>query len=352
MVKVVYFNQWFSSIGNIIKDLKERNKNNIKIIASSKNKNVVYRNDVDVFIEEDWKEEDSVEQSMINYTNWVLNTCIEYSVDIFFVKKHAKYIMQHSKEFSLHDIFLVSENLDTLTEINCKHNVYAKLVNNTKLSHYIPDYLWAVTKDSQLDYILEHQGKNNICLKLDEDEGGSSYRAIDDSSITYQSLSKPRVNTITTSEAMHIIATTDKAQRLLFMERLDSPEISIDCYNSNQGFIAICREKVDGRLQKIYYNEELSKLCENIGKILGLRFPYNVQFRYKQGIDHNNIENLRLLEVNPRMSGGVYYELQFGLNIAHVCYSDINHNKSNYNISDYINFPEHYITHIEKAVKL
>lgn len=353
MVKVVYFNQWFSSIAWVIDDLKKRNKNQIKIIASSRNANHVYKNYVDEFIVEDWEETGDKEQSMKNYVDWVLNLCKEYHVDYFFVKKHSSEITKRASDFSMSGTFLITEYYETLKSLDSKSGVYNKLGKDKELKKYIPMYINTDSGTKLIRELSAHRDKNDICLKFDKDEGGASFRAISDKPVTMSSLCSFRVNTITTDEAIRLVASADELKRLIVMEKLDSPEISVDCYRSKHGFIAICREKGADRVQRIYYNKEISELCSKIGEVLGLIFPYNVQFRYEAGSeDSNGKKQLKLLEVNPRMSGGLYYEVANGLNIADICLKDCMNRDREYNIEDFIDFEDKYVTHLELPVKI
>lgn len=352
MVKVVYFNQWFSSIAWVIEDLKKRNGKEIKIIASSKNPNHAYKDYVDEFIVEDWEETDDSEESMKNYTDWVLNLCKAYKVDYFFVKKYATAIMKRHLDFSMHNVFIISEDFDTLEKLSSKANVY-RMLSKSELDCFIPDYINTENRDELIEYIKEHEGKNDICLKFDSDEGGASFRAIRDKEITAESMYHYRVNEISTSEATNIALSISNPKKIIAMDMLDNPEISVDCYNSKKGFIAICREKLDGRIETIYSNKEISDICCKIGEELNLRFPYNVQFRYKtEKSGDKNKRTLKLLEINPRMSGGLYYEVANGLNIADICLKDYMNKERLYNISDYLNFETKFVTHLELPINV
>lgn len=350
MVRVVYFNQWFSSIAWVIEDLKKRNDKEIKVIASSRNPNHVYKDYVDEFIVEDWEETEDSTESMKNYTDWVLNLCKVYKVDYFFVKKHATAIMERHLDFFMNGIFIISEDSDTLAKLSSKANVY-KILSNSELADYIPDYINTENREELVKYINSHKGKNDICIKFDSDEGGASFRAIKDKEITAESLYHYRVNEINTSEALNIALGISNPKKIIAMEMLDNPEISVDCYRSKQGFISICREKLEGRVETIFYSKELSDICCKIGEELNLRFPYNVQFRYKITKGKNmNRRTLKLLEINPRMSGGLYYEVANGFNIADICLKDCMNKERLYNISDFLDFNTKYVTHLELPV--
>lgn len=348
MVKVVYFNQWFSSIAWVIDDLKKRNKNEIKIIASSKNPDHAYKNYVDEFIVEDWEETDNHEESMNNYIKWLLDTCLKYHVDYFFVKKHMEEVTKHRVEFGFNRTFLICETDEVLQHMKSKASVYKEL-EGTILRKYIPNYKCTNNIKDAYEYLEEHRDKNDICMKFDHDEGGASFRAIKDNILTIKSLYSFRVNTVSTNEAENIIlSATDELDKLIFMEMLDSPEISVDCYNSKNGFIAICRSKEEGRKEKIYFDKYIYNICKDICEHFKLNFPFNVQFRYKHSEnDKHSRQDLRILEINTRMSGGLYYEVFEGINIANACLNDCMNHNERYNIEDFKNFKPKYVTHLE-----
>ena len=356
MKKVVYFNQWFSSISNVIDDLKNKYGDKIAFVASSVNKDHAYKNSVDYFVVEDWESEFDTDATMKNYTDWVLNLCEQYEVDIFFVKKYAKYIMARYEDFEELGVKLISDSYDILNMMEQKSTVYGAVSTDVELHRYIPEYHIFTRVDAAMKYVNNHRGKSDLCLKFNSDEGGASFRHINDSKIDLESLYKFRVNELTTDEVIDMLSCcSDKTvQKLMFMELLDSPEISVDCYNSKKGFIAIARVKINGRKQKIFYDKEISKLCEKIGNTIGLKHPYNVQFRVKQGGDVTNINDLRLLEINPRMSGGLYYETLLNMNLAEICLKDVlgEYLDDDYNISTFTSFEPSYVTHVEKAIIL
>jgi len=359
MVKVIYFNQWVSSITDVMQDLKQRHTNKIKIIASSKNEDHVYKSAADEFIIEDWEEvKDDIEKTKLNYINWLLETCSKYKVDLFFVKKHAEWIAEYSYKFAINNVILINESETTLKKFNNKSDIYKLLEQHNELKRFIPDYIVVnkLQKDKYIQAIISNLKTGLWCFKLNSDEGGASFRKVDNKSLSMNSLYNFRTNTVTFDEAQQFVnnISEEDLSKLIFMEILDSPEISIDCYNSKQGFIAICRAKENGtRKQRIFYNKELYDVCKSICNILKLDFPFNVQFRVKHdtsGID--NIENLRLLEINPRMSGGVYYATALGMNIANICLCDMLNLTNEYDIKNYIGFETKYVTHTERVVIL
>lgn len=364
---VIYFNQWFSSIGTIIKDMKSKLGDNIKIIGSSKNKYHAYKDDVDQFILEDWACSDSSKDFEQVYTNYVYDICLKYNVDIFFVRKYSSHISNQRKKFESIGVKLVLEDVGTFNYLNDKVLTYEKL-KGTELSWLIPEYyaignsrrlLMNTTKTikngidgkelfSKMVSISGFCGNVQYCLKKRIDEGGCSYRLIDNkTNLNYDSLSSYRVNKLSRAEAIELIDNLDQNEinRLFLMERLDKPEISVDCYMSKQGFIAICREK-DGRVQKVYMNKIMTSICEKIASIFGIKYAFNVQFMAKK---ENGKNNVRLLEINTRLSGGSYYYTLLDINLAYLMLDDIL-DLNNYNINDLKLLGEKFVTHIEKPI--
>ena len=52
------------------------------------------------------------------------------------------------------------------------------------------------------------------------------------------------------------------------------------------------------------------------------------------------------------MSGGTYYSARFDMSLANACLCDMMEQSNMYNINDFIDFEDKYVTHVEKAVKL
>lgn len=361
MKKVVYFNQWFSSITEVIADLKTKYGNKIEFIASSKNENHAYKTVVDKFIVEDWEEvPGDEEKSMENYFNFITELCKTYAVDIFFVKKHAEFLATKRFELSMLGVLSIVEPTERLSRFDSKVEVYDTLKEVEELKEFIPEYFKICGSNCEsveeaLDFFKEYKKKDDKrwCLKRDKDEGGASFRSINNRSFTYKSLDYFRVNECKTDEVIELIENDEEnAKKLIFMELLDSPEISVDCYNSKNGFIALCRSKGKDRVQRIFFDQRLYDACYKIWETYKFQFPFNVQFRVSRGKNVNDEKALKLLEINPRMSGGTYYSVLFGMNIAEALLLDMINRNELYNIENYTKFSDKLVTHVEKAVKI
>ena len=69
--------------------------------------------------------------------------------------------------------------------------------------------------------------------------------------------------------------------------------------------------------------------------------------------DEYLLDDLKLLEVNPRLSGGSYYATLIGLNILEACLIDLVGNKlkvTDYDIDKFSSFDEMHVTYIENPI--
>lgn len=337
----IYFNHWFSSIYGVIEDIKKRMGNRVNIVVESKNRNHACRNVADVFLVEPDEMGDDL------YIERCLNICKQYEIKIFFPRDKAQLIARNKYRFEQLGVNVVIEDADILNIIDNKVCTYEKL-KNSYLDTFIP-YYFSGGEDEKRMILSRIDRDRNLCVKMASDEGGKSFRIIENgNTVTFNSLNDYRVNRISNAEAKSIVETAGaKLNKLIFMEVLDTPEISVDCYASRKGFISICRRKEHGRVEKVYTDEALSKICYMISVIFKLEKPFNVQFRPIKGGDIHNIQDLRLLEINTRLSGGVYFETAIGLNLAQVYIEDTIGSKG-YEYEKYLNF-ENYVTYVEKA---
>lgn len=375
----IYFNQWFTSISGVIEDIKSKLKDSIYIVASSKNANHAYKKYVDKFIVEDWECREDDPNFEDTYIEYVLNICIQNNVNIFFVRKYANIVSKNIERFNAVGIRVIVEKYSTLRLLDDKVLAYNKLLD-TELNYIIPEYFAVNATRYGLELVVnsklpafdlnthgysahslfetlvntsgydnDYYKNNGYCIKKRTDEGGCSYREIDSKPVDYKSLAGYRVNKLSGHDAIRLIESLETADygKIFIMEKLKTPEISVDCYSSNKGFIAICREK-EGRTQRIFYNKQIRDICKNIAQKFELKYPFNVQFMNKE-VDGKN--ELRLLEVNTRLSGGSHYYTLFDMNLAYICLLDIM-DMPMYNIDKFIGFTDKHVTYIEKPIEL
>lgn len=313
---VVYFNQWFSSIGTVIENMKslaENDGHKIKFIGSSTNSNHAYKNIVDKFYTEEWKNSEKSVEFEKEYIEWILNLCKEENVDVFFAKKHSDLINKHQDEFEKLGVKVVS--CGDMPELKTKKSTYENMVNDNLIECYIPEYYDG--KISLFEWINEKLNSGSgVIMKLNEDEGGASYKEIVKSGPSYEQLKGYYGQKVSVSELENILVGHD-GQEFIFMEYLNDPEISVDCcVTGNNNIIAIAREKNKTRVQRVFTSGIIIEIAENLRNHFKLKGMFNFQLRYdKEG-------NLKLLEVNQRISGGAYIETAVSINLIYITLID------------------------------
>ena len=115
-------------------------------------------------------------------------------------------------------------------------------------------------------------------------------------------------NAVTLAEARAKLGAAGRFADLLVMQYLPGPERSVDCLAADGGLVrCVVRRKGDG-FQLIEHHPRLEEVVRRLTARLGLTGLFNVQFRDAGGEPH-------LLEINPRMSGGLPLACRSGLNL-------------------------------------
>jgi hypothetical protein len=99
---------------------------------------------------------------------------------------------------------------------------------------------------------------------------------------------------------------TQRPRDLLVMEHLPGPERSIDCLAEEGRLIAAVARVKHESWQELEISGAAVDLAATLTRRYELSGIFNVQTRDARGVPH-------LLEVNPRMSGGILYACQSGL---------------------------------------
>jgi carbamoylphosphate synthase large subunit len=101
---------------------------------------------------------------------------------------------------------------------------------------------------------------------------------------------------------------------MLLMAYLDGHEYSVDCVGDHGRLVtAVVRKKPmqSGRGQLIDMRDDILDATAELARLYGLNGMFNVQFREGRG-------QLHLLEINPRMSGGIGMACVAGPNLPYI----------------------------------
>ncbi len=301
MIKI-WLNHWFSTAYNIINLIKQDSSESFYIIGSSRNCCAVYQNVCD-----EWYSEPDIDEE--SYVKFCLDFCKEKNIDVFLPRRNMVIISKHKSEFENIGVKVMVDSYDKISVLNSKAESY-KILKNLK-SFNIPEYF--VVTDAEQFYSAYNSLKqkySKICFKFEQDEGGQSFRVINDTK--NNSLFEQHNSHITFNDAFETLSKMKGFPSIIVMPFLSGNEVSVDCLNTSTGRIMIPRVKDSTRAERIVYDNEILNMCIDFFDFYSLECPFNIQFRYLDGIPY-------LLEVNTRMSGGVQMScLASGVNIPDI----------------------------------
>ena len=300
----IWFNHWFSTAYHLIQLMRQGSAEALYVIGSSRNDYAIYRSAC-----EEWYTEPEI-QSDEAYVSFCLEFCRQHEVDIFVPRHRITAIARQLDSF--HEIgvsVLCGNNAERMHILESKQKTYEFFVEQG-FEDCIPEYLTVHSfEEFCTAYETFHSKGHRVCYKLTEDEGALTFRVIDNRLEQLSALySKPNTK-VTLSAAKRILQGYDFSVPMLVMPYLEGPEISVDCLSTVQGNIVIPRYKTDHRYSIVKVHPEIMSLSNRILDILSLNAPINLQFRMNQG-------KIFLLEINPRMSGGLQLScLATGINL-------------------------------------
>ncbi len=290
----IWFDGWFSSAFNIIELIKKNPENRPFKIIGSHYKDMVYKVLCDEWFERpDFCEIDPLDCN--SYVCWALDICRKNKIDIFIPRKFLSEISYAIYEFESIGTKVMVPEYTTTKQLETKVGTYGLLCT---IDNIVPPMSTLTDTDSILDFegLLENKDfrYDSLCIKPDFGTGAEGIYKVD----VIQDYLKHQ-NDI-------------KNKNYLIMPWLNGVEFSVDFVKNGNNEIFITRCKANGgRIQSIINSNKINNICKDIQGILKLSVPYNIQFK-----EHNG--QLYLLEINPRMSGGVHLSSLSGVNIPYL----------------------------------
>lgn len=306
MTTKIWFNRWFSTAFHLI-ELIKNNPDNEKFIIYGTNPSLdtVYLQVCD-YIEQ---------EPVLNtkeYIEYCLHFCHKHKIDVFIPYYRAVEISAFIQEFkAIGTKVLVAENNSMMDVISdkgklfesCKQTKFAELpkyevVNNAK--DFKKAYEWLIKEG------------HKVCFKPVNGVGGIGFRVISSEDTSIHSLLHTTENRLTFEHVYKALSQQNTFEDIMIMELLEQEEYSIDCLSYGGSLIAaVPRKKAHGRLRILENNPELIEIAEKFNEHYKLPYIYNIQVKLNQ-------DKPKLLEVNTRMSGGLYFSCLSGINFPYL----------------------------------
>jgi len=246
------------------------------------------------------------------YIEYCLEYCRKNKIDIFIPHFQQKEISKYVAAFhELGTKVLVCEDHHLLEMIADKGSLFSRMKRIQGV--ILPDYHIVRTPAEFMKAYIDLREKGHVvCMKPTAGEGGQGFRIITDKKDTSINSILSNVSVrISYQDVYEILSVHDEFPPLMVMEYLDGYEYSVDCLAMNGKLLAaVPRKKVAGRNQFLEENLDLLQTARAITEELQIPYNFNIQFIYKNGVP-------KLLEINPRMSGGMYMSCLSGVNFPY-----------------------------------
>lgn len=295
MKKRIWFNRWFRTGVDFIDLIKENDVNNEYEIYVTHHKNYPE------FIERADYFEIEAPKRGLDYIEFCVEFCKRNSIDIFFPKYCLHDISKYRNRFEEIGVkVLLAASHDVIDLVNHKVNFYEDCRNHDIVS--IPEYrIINSASEFEKSFLELNNIVETICYKPVISEGGLDFRIISNMN------NKNLFPYLSYDEALKEINDKYQNREIMLMEYLNGIEYSIDCLAYQGELLAAIPRKKLGWTRILENNKELIEIARKITKTYNFSYVFNVQVIFKNGIP-------KLLEVNPRMSGGLKSSCLSGIN--------------------------------------
>lgn len=247
------------------------------------------------------------------YIDFCVDFCRRHRIDLFIPRLHMLDISRNIHLFEeVGTKVLVCRDTELMEKLMEKDHFYESVRELGIMS--IPDY-FTVSNASQFKHAYEALANagHEVCFKPCNGEGGMGFRVIDNSRNPLEELSGHTQNRISFEDAFRAFSSVESFPNLMVMERLQGYEYSIDCLADSEGNLlaAVPRRKAGGRLRKLEENADLLNIAGEVASAYRIPYNFNIQMKYQN-------ETPKLLEINPRMSGGLHVSCLSGINFPYL----------------------------------
>ncbi|MDQ2821323.1 MAG: ATP-grasp domain-containing protein [Pseudomonadota bacterium] len=296
----VWFNRTFSSVYTAIKLIREADTaGRFHLIHSNHNPHSPAGRVAHQFFVEPTGLDDAA------YIDWCLAFCIEHAIAIFFPGKGATLLaLEHERFAAIGTRICSVASHANLTMIHDKARFYSETVlDGAPVAEFAPFETLAEFDAAHAGLRARHPV---LCVKPSNSVFGLGFAVLDEQRSSAALLIEGVEYHTGLQDFRRGLGELGTVRTMLLMEYLDGHEYSVDCVADNGRLIAaVARKKPRqaGRGQLIDMREDILAATAELARIYGLSGMFNAQFRESGETVGSNA--LRLLEINPRMSGGI-----------------------------------------------
>lgn len=244
----------------------------------------------------------------VEYIDYLINICLDKNIDIVIPYKRMRLFAKYYDKFVDHNIkVLIPSNLNTYTVFNDKHETY-EMLKGVIGEELVPKYFIVNNIDEYCHAVEEISKTSDVCVKYVSDIASNSFRILNLKSRSIKELDiktkeerNKLIHMIDNSVLEEMIRNEGLKKPLMVMEYVEGQEVSCDCvgFRNSDDNLIIPRFKLNDKEQVFMKDNRIIDLCNKIINYSGYDSICNIQF-IKNGDD------IKLLEINTRMSGGIY----------------------------------------------
>ncbi|PLS18841.1 carboxylate--amine ligase [Bacillus sp. M6-12] len=302
----IYFNRCFTQTAKVI-ELLQNNPNGEKftIFISHSSPNNYLEAVADHF-------EIEPKLSGQEYVDYILQFCRTHNIDVFIPRKNMELLAKHQDEFEkigVKTLFIGTEEIYTL--LNDKVATYQDL-EGTDIVKIPSTYTITTYEEFQKAYEEITSMGEVACMKPISGIGGDGFKIIRENVSEVDELYTTTGANIAKSRVDRVLQSVDNIEPFMMSVFMEDEEYSIDCLGKDgELIVGVPRRKIDRYRNNIEYREELMEIARQLTKRYNLSALYNIQVRYHKGEPY-------LIEINTRMSGGMYKSCFAGVNFPYL----------------------------------
>jgi carbamoylphosphate synthase large subunit len=303
----VWFNRTFSSVYAAIKLIRDADlERRFFLIYSNPTAHVAAAGAADAFHHE------PTGLSTEAYIDWCVDFCREHKVDIFVPGKASTALAGQHARFTAIGVRVMSTASPAALElIHDKARFYAEAdVPEAPVAEFRTFEDLAAFDAAWAELRPRH---DKLCVKPSHSVFGLGFSILEEHKSSAALLIAGVQYHIGFDDFRRGLAEMGSCRTMLLMEYLDGHEFSVDCVgNDGELVAAVVRKKPhSGPGQTIDQRSDILDATAALTRAHGLNGLFNVQFREGGG-------KLRLLEINPRMSGGIGMACVAGPNLPYI----------------------------------
>lgn len=247
------------------------------------------------------------------YVEWCLQFSKEHEVDIFVPGKEATLLARYARRFTDQGVRLLSAAApDVLECLHDKARFYAEACAPSAPSPEFAVFQNIETFDAAYERMREPHAV--LCMKPAVSVYGIGFRQISEKRTAFDLMLEGNPYRIDLISLREMLQRAGHFRQMLLMPFLAGHEFSVDCVAlEGELLCAVARRKPlsSGEGQTIVVRDDILQACGHLVRQFALNGNVNVQFRESD-------EGLRILEINPRMSGGIAMACLAGPNLPYL----------------------------------